>query len=164
MVVPSPRRWLPALIAVGLLTATGCSPAPEPTVGLQRDGDGFAVLTPLCPGGEVLSVSVKATGGDLRGAEWEITPDPGGDRSTDRFPLFRTPPGWTAGVTEITALTAGQTYTAYPTTTLPKSSFVDFTLADLEKLEGDEVLTYREGGGATRVKAAKFRARALKSC
>ncbi|MGW7446786.1 hypothetical protein [Kitasatospora sp. NPDC054795] len=38
------------------------------------------------------------------------------------------------------------------------------TLADLEKLKGDEVLTLKKGGGTTRLKAHEFRANALTFC
>ncbi|MEU3564975.1 hypothetical protein [Kitasatospora sp. NPDC006786] len=146
-----------------LLALTGCSPAPEPTVGLQRDGDGYAVVVPLCPNGEVLSVSVWESSSGAR-AEWTVSSD-GANGAIDRFPLFVTPPGWTAGDHDLTALKPG---TSYGTGTAMAANTRDtdfgFTLADLEKLKGDEVLTLKKGGGTTRLKARKFRANALTFC
>lgn len=163
MVPPPPRRWLSALIAVGLLTATGCSPAPEPTAGLQRDGSGYAVVVPLCPEGTMLSVSVyDVTPGAT--ARWSVSSDEA-HGAVDRFPLFATPPGWTAEYDELTALTAGTTYgVSAAGRANTRDLYFHFTLADLEKLRDGEVLTYKKGGGTARVKAGAFRTRALKLC
>ncbi|MGW3229026.1 hypothetical protein [Kitasatospora sp. NPDC001095] len=101
-------------------------------------------------------MTVATTRTDLR-EEWTITPGSWEDR-TDRFPLFVAPPGWSATATGLTALSRDRTYL------LSAADIVmDFTLADLDKLKRDEVLTIK-GVGTTRMKPDKFRARALKSC
>ncbi|MFJ9695783.1 hypothetical protein [Kitasatospora sp. NPDC101183] len=155
------RRHLPLLGIAGLLAATtaACTPAPEPTLGLQRDGSGYAVVVPLCPKGSVNTVSVS-TKIDGRLLSWDVHSGPTPDR-TDRFPLFTTPTGWTARESTLTALAPDTTYYVYAyAQENTKDSDLSFTLADLQSLPDDEVLTLK----GAHVKAPKFRSTALKLC
>ncbi|MFE6054750.1 hypothetical protein ACFQ6N_28680 [Kitasatospora sp. NPDC056446] len=157
------HRQLAALGIAGLLAAAtaACSPAPEPTLGLQRDGSGYAVVVPLCADGHVSHVSVSMSGSGKDSKRWEIDAGPDSTDTVDRFPLFTAPPGWATEESALTALAPGTTYYAYAIAAAnTRDSMVDFTLADLQSLKPDEVLTIK----GARVKSAKFRTTALKLC
>ncbi|WP_031065490.1 hypothetical protein [Streptomyces sp. NRRL WC-3742] len=156
------RHLLLPVAALLLLAATGCSPAPAPaTVGLQRDGAGYAVVVPLCPKGQVVTVSVYDT--TDRAADWSISSD-GTHGTLDRFPLFTTPPGWTAYHSGLTALKPDTKYhTAFTALGNTKNSEFTFTLTDLHTLKDGEVLTLTDDGTTT-LPADKFRTAALKLC
>ncbi|MEU3572683.1 hypothetical protein AB0E96_30310 [Kitasatospora sp. NPDC036755] len=160
---PLRRRLLLPAVAAVLLTAAGCSPAPEPTAAVQRDGTGYAVVVPLCPDGTVLFVSVRDRARDVN-TGWSVSSE-GAEATMERYPLFTTPPGWKTEHDDLTALEPGAAYrVSVVSTSRTTDAVVGFTLADLEKLKDDEVLTYKKGGGTTRQKADKFRANALKLC
>ncbi|MFI6156983.1 hypothetical protein ACIBCA_30345 [Kitasatospora sp. NPDC051170] len=162
---------LPAAALLLQAAATGCTPAPAPaTLALQRDGAGYAVVVPLCPKGQIVTVSVYDTADQT--ADWSISSSSSSSPSSsddtpstpDRFPLFTTPPGWTAYHSGLTTLKPDIKYhTAFTALGNTKNSEFTFTLADLQHLKDGEVLTLTDDG-TTSMPADKFRTAALKLC
>jgi len=163
------RRALGAGILLALAwLGTGCSPAPQAVIAVERESGGtLRLLTPDCPGMVIGDYSViRDDEHDAELRNWAIH-NTSWTQSLGSVRIFEVPKGWKAYADDLDPLAKGIPYMATMDASVSGKGLegnVPFTLDQVGKLKSGEVLVSDGDKGSKAVSRADFLRDGKKAC